>query len=49
MVDVVEIGAGGGSIAHGADSLSGIIVGPDSAGSDPGLQSPMDWGAASLR
>ena len=35
VIDMVEIGAGGGSIAR-TDSLRRIQVGPDSAGSDPG-------------
>jgi N-methylhydantoinase A len=35
VIDMVEIGAGGGSIAR-VDSLGRIQVGPDSAGSDPG-------------
>ncbi len=35
VIDMVEIGAGGGSIAR-VDSLRRIAVGPDSAGSDPG-------------
>ena len=35
VIDMVEIGAGGGSIAR-IDSLRRIQVGPDSAGSDPG-------------
>jgi len=35
VVDLVEIGAGGGSIAR-LDGLGRITVGPDSAGSDPG-------------
>lgn len=35
VIDMVEIGAGGGSIAR-LDSLRRIQVGPDSAGSDPG-------------
>jgi N-methylhydantoinase A len=35
VIDMVEIGAGGGSIAR-VDSLGRIVVGPDSAGSDPG-------------
>jgi N-methylhydantoinase A len=35
VVELVEIGAGGGSIAR-VDSLSRITVGPDSAGSEPG-------------
>jgi N-methylhydantoinase A len=35
VIDMVEIGAGGGSIAR-VDGLSRITVGPDSAGSAPG-------------
>lgn len=35
VIEMVEIGAGGGSIAR-VDKLSRIIVGPDSAGSTPG-------------
>ena len=35
VIDMVEIGAGGGSLAH-CDSLSQIRVGPESAGSEPG-------------
>ena len=35
VIDMVEIGAGGGSIAR-VDELRRIVVGPDSAGSDPG-------------
>lgn len=35
VVEMVEIGAGGGSIAH-LDSLGRIAVGPESAGADPG-------------
>lgn len=35
VIDMVEIGAGGGSIAR-VDALSQITVGPDSAGADPG-------------
>ncbi|MFL2831780.1 MAG: hydantoinase/oxoprolinase family protein, partial [Candidatus Puniceispirillaceae bacterium] len=35
VIDMVEIGAGGGSLAH-VDSLSQIRVGPESAGSQPG-------------
>ncbi|MBN9530859.1 MAG: hydantoinase/oxoprolinase family protein [Alphaproteobacteria bacterium] len=34
-IDLIEIGAGGGSIAH-VDSLGLLKVGPESAGSDPG-------------
>ncbi len=35
VVDIVEVGAGGGSIAW-LDSLERLLVGPRSAGSDPG-------------
>ncbi len=35
VIEMVEIGAGGGSIAH-VDSMSRIEVGPESAGADPG-------------
>jgi N-methylhydantoinase A len=35
VIEMVEIGAGGGSIAR-VDSLGRIVVGPESAGSDPG-------------
>ncbi len=35
VVDMIEIGAGGGSIAH-KDSLGLLKVGPHSAGADPG-------------
>ena len=35
VIDMVEIGAGGGSLAH-VDSLDQIRVGPESAGSKPG-------------
>ena len=35
VIDMVEIGAGGGSLAH-VDSLRQIRVGPESAGSQPG-------------
>ena len=35
VVDLIEIGAGGGSIAH-VDQLDLLKIGPDSAGSDPG-------------
>jgi N-methylhydantoinase A len=35
VIDMVEIGAGGGSIAH-IDPLGRIQVGPESAGSEPG-------------
>ncbi len=35
VIEMVEIGAGGGSIAH-VDKLQRLQVGPDSAGSEPG-------------
>ncbi|MGC6529867.1 MAG: hydantoinase/oxoprolinase family protein [Candidatus Puniceispirillaceae bacterium] len=35
VIDMVEIGAGGGSLAH-VDSMKQIRVGPESAGSEPG-------------
>ncbi len=35
VVEMIEIGAGGGSIAR-VDSLDRIAIGPDSAGADPG-------------
>jgi N-methylhydantoinase A len=35
VIEMVEIGAGGGSIAH-LDALGRIQVGPESAGADPG-------------
>src|SRR5207248_1178931 len=35
VIEMVEIGAGGGSIAK-VDALERITVGPESAGSDPG-------------
>ena len=35
VVDIVEVGAGGGSIAW-CDATGGIHVGPESAGADPG-------------
>jgi len=35
VIDMVEIGAGGGSLAH-VDSMHQIRVGPESAGSEPG-------------
>jgi len=35
VIDMVEIGAGGGSLAH-VDSMDQIRVGPESAGSEPG-------------
>ena len=41
VIEMVEIGAGGGSIAH-LDAMQRIAVGPESAGSDPG---PVAYGA----
>ncbi len=35
VIDMVEIGAGGGSLAH-VDAMNQIRVGPESAGSEPG-------------
>ncbi|MBI1779296.1 MAG: hydantoinase/oxoprolinase family protein [Proteobacteria bacterium] len=35
VIEMVEIGAGGGSIAR-VDAMGRIVVGPDSAGSEPG-------------
>jgi N-methylhydantoinase A len=43
VVDIVEIGAGGGSIAW-VDATGGIHVGPESAGADPG---PASYGKGS--
>ena len=40
VVDVVEIGAGGGSIAH-VDELGALKIGPESAGAVPG---PVGYG-----
>ncbi len=45
VIDMVEIGAGGGSIAH-VDALNQIRVGPESAGSEPG---PACYGRGGLR
>jgi N-methylhydantoinase A len=45
VIDMVEIGAGGGSIAR-VDSLRRIVLGPDSAGSDPGPACYARGGAA---
>jgi N-methylhydantoinase A len=45
VIDMIEIGAGGGSIAH-VDPLGLITVGPDSAGSDPG---PVSYGRGGER
>jgi N-methylhydantoinase A len=35
VIEMVEIGAGGGSIAK-VDALKRVTVGPESAGSEPG-------------
>src|SRR4029453_5077257 len=35
VIEMVEIGAGGGSLAH-VDAMGRITVGPESAGADPG-------------
>jgi len=45
VIEMVEIGAGGGSIAR-VDRLERILVGPDSAGSEPG---PACYGCGGLR
>ena len=45
VIEMVEIGAGGGSIAH-VDALGRIAVGPESAGSDPG---PACYGQGGIR
>jgi N-methylhydantoinase A len=45
VIEMVEIGAGGGSIAH-VDSMGRIGVGPESAGADPG---PACYGRGGLR
>ena len=45
VIDMVEIGAGGGSIAR-VDGLRRIVIGPDSAGSDPGPACYARGGAA---
>ena len=44
VVDIVEVGAGGGSIAW-VDATGGIHVGPRSAGADPG---PASYGKGSM-
>jgi N-methylhydantoinase A len=44
VVDIVEVGAGGGSIAW-CDAVGAIHVGPQSAGADPG---PASYGKGSL-
>lgn len=45
VIEMVEIGAGGGSIAH-VDKLRRIQVGPESAGSEPG---PAAYGLGGIR
>ena len=45
VIDMVEIGAGGGSLAH-LDAMGQIRVGPESAGSEPG---PACYGRGGLR
>jgi len=45
VIEMVEIGAGGGSIAH-VDDLRQVRVGPESAGSEPG---PACYGRGGLR
>jgi len=45
VIEMVEIGAGGGSIAR-LDSLGRITIGPDSAGADPG---PAAYGRGGAR
>ncbi len=45
VIEMVEIGAGGGSIAH-VDGLGRIGVGPESAGADPG---PACYGRGGIR
>src|SRR5207249_11547970 len=45
VIEMVEIGAGGGSIAR-VDRMQRITVGPDSAGADPGPASYGRGGSA---
>jgi N-methylhydantoinase A len=45
VIDMVEIGAGGGSLAH-VDAMMQIRVGPESAGSEPG---PACYGRGGLK
>ena len=45
VIDMVEIGAGGGSLAH-VDAMNQIRVGPQSAGSEPG---PACYGRGGVR
>jgi N-methylhydantoinase A len=45
VIDMVEIGAGGGSLAQ-VDALGRIVVGPESAGADPG---PVCYGRGGVR
>ena len=45
VIDMIEIGAGGGSIAR-VDGLGRLVIGPDSAGADPG---PVGYGQGGTR
>ncbi|CAH2604465.1 N-methylhydantoinase A [Rhodovastum atsumiense] len=45
VIEMVEIGAGGGSLAH-VDAMGRIAVGPESAGADPG---PASYGRGGSR
>jgi N-methylhydantoinase A len=45
VIEMVEIGAGGGSIAH-VDSMKRVNIGPQSAGSEPG---PACYGTGGVR
>ncbi|HEY1933283.1 MAG TPA: hydantoinase/oxoprolinase family protein [Acetobacteraceae bacterium] len=45
VIEMVEIGAGGGSLAH-VDAMGRIAVGPESAGADPG---PACYGRGGIR
>nr|WP_294519880.1 hydantoinase/oxoprolinase family protein [uncultured Rhodopila sp.] len=45
VIEMVEIGAGGGSMAH-VDTLGRIAAGPESAGADPG---PVCYGRGGVR
>ena len=45
VIEMVEIGAGGGSLAH-VDAMGRVAVGPESAGADPG---PACYGRGAMR
>ncbi|HRK19732.1 MAG TPA: hydantoinase/oxoprolinase family protein, partial [Hyphomicrobiaceae bacterium] len=45
VIEMVEIGAGGGSIAH-IDTMRRIVVGPESAGAEPG---PASYGRGGMQ